>query len=140
MATEYASQYTTGIGGNGIANALASPDCANGCDVKVDPSYASTEGYGSQQMNSSPGSGTHVEDTRGGARVDSYMNPRGPRGSRRRTEHQRGLDAEHGEHLRAGRRVGSGLVWVAHQPFRIDGWVESVPGEPGDAALLQDGL
>ena len=78
--TEYASQYATGIGGNGIANALASPDCANGCDVKVDPSYASTESYGSPQMNSSPSSGTHVEDTRGGARVDSYMNPVGPGG------------------------------------------------------------
>ncbi len=71
----YASQYTTGIGGNGIANALASPDCANGCNVEVDPSYASAEGYGSQQMNSSPSSGTYVEDTRGGARIDSHMNP-----------------------------------------------------------------
>ena len=71
----YASQYATGLGGNGIANALASPDCATGCEVEVDPSYASTESYGSQQMNSSPGSGTHIEDTRGGARTDSYMNP-----------------------------------------------------------------
>ena len=76
----YASQYMTGIGGNGIANALASPDCANGCDLKIDPSYPSTEGYGSQQMNSSQSSGTHVEDTRGGARVESFMNPVTPGG------------------------------------------------------------
>ena len=50
MATEYASQYVTGIGGNGIANAVASPDCANGCDVKVEQSYASTENYRSREL------------------------------------------------------------------------------------------
>jgi hypothetical protein len=76
--TEYASQYATGIGGNGIANAVASPDCANGCQIEVDPSYALTEDYAPQQWNSSPNSGTHVEDTRGGARTDSYLNPVNP--------------------------------------------------------------
>ena len=76
--TEYASQYTTALGNNGIANALASPDCVNGCEVKVDPSYQSGEIYVTQQWNSSPNSGTHVEDTRGGARSDNYMNPVDP--------------------------------------------------------------
>ncbi len=137
---EYASQYTTGIGGNGIANALASPDCANGCEVEVDPSYASTESYGSQQMNSSPSSGTHVARYAGWSACRQLYESGEPFGARRRREHQRDLYAEHGEHLRAGRRAGPGLVRVAHQPFRIDGRVEPVPGKPGDAALLQDGL
>jgi lysophospholipase L1-like esterase len=71
---EYASQYLTGLGGNGIANAVMSPDCASGCDVKVDRSYNVTEGYHPAAWNSGSG-GTHVEDDRNGQRRDNYLNP-----------------------------------------------------------------
>jgi trimeric autotransporter adhesin len=73
--SEYASQYIDGRGGNGVANAVASPDCAGGCDVKVEHSYNSTESYQPQNWNSSSTGGTHVEDARGGMRRDSYLNP-----------------------------------------------------------------
>ena len=68
---EYASQYVTGGQTNGIANATASTDCATGCEVKADNSYASTEALHPSQWNSE----THVEDTRDGGRWDSYLNP-----------------------------------------------------------------
>ena len=73
--SEYASQYVTGLGNNGIANAVTSSDCANGCNVKVEPSYNSTENYNPAAWNSSGGAGTHVEDNRNGERRDSYLNP-----------------------------------------------------------------
>ena len=68
---EYASQYTTGGSANGIANAAASTDCASGCEIKADPSYATTEALTPTQWVSQ----THVEDTRKGGRWDSYLNP-----------------------------------------------------------------
>jgi trimeric autotransporter adhesin len=71
---EYASQYVSGNGGNGIANAVSSADCTGGCDVKVERSYSSTENYNAATWNSGAG-GTHVEDDRYGQRYDSYLNP-----------------------------------------------------------------
>jgi trimeric autotransporter adhesin len=71
---EYASQYVSGLGGNGIANAVTSPDCASGCDVKVERSYPVGENYTATTLNSGAG-GTHIEDNRNGARRDTYMNP-----------------------------------------------------------------
>jgi lysophospholipase L1-like esterase len=71
---EYASQYVTGFGNNGIANAVASPDCATGCDVTVEHSYSGNEGYTSRTWNSGSG-GTHLEDKRNGQQRDSYLNP-----------------------------------------------------------------
>jgi hypothetical protein len=68
---EYASQYATGTGANGIANATSSSDCAAGCEVKADTSYTATEPLHPLQWNSQ----THVEDTRLGGRWDSYLNP-----------------------------------------------------------------
>jgi trimeric autotransporter adhesin len=68
---EYASQYINGRGGNGIANAVASTDCTSGCEVKSEQSYAAGELYTSTTWNDQ----THVEDTRGGQRRDTYMNP-----------------------------------------------------------------
>lgn len=68
---EYASQYTTLGSANGIANATASADCASGCEVKADQSYATTEPVHPAQWNSQ----THVEDTRKGGRWDTYLNP-----------------------------------------------------------------
>jgi hypothetical protein len=67
---EYASQYVTGRGNNGIANAAASPDCANGCELQVEPDYTS-ESYITSALNNQ----THLRDNRGGRQVDSYMNP-----------------------------------------------------------------
>jgi trimeric autotransporter adhesin len=74
---EYASQYVSGLGGNGISNAVTSTDCASGCDVKVDRSYTIPESYLSTTWNSGTGiaGGTHVEDDRNGQRRDVYMNP-----------------------------------------------------------------
>ncbi len=68
---EYASQYISGRGDDGIANAVTSADCTGGCEVKAEQSYASGELYTSTQWNDQ----THVEDTRGGQRRDTYMNP-----------------------------------------------------------------
>ena len=69
-SVEYASQYVTGNGNNGIANATASPDCANGCDVRAEHSY-SNETYSTASLNNQ----THIQDARGGRQVDSYLNP-----------------------------------------------------------------
>jgi trimeric autotransporter adhesin len=71
---EYASQYQSGRGDNGIANALTSADCASGCEVKAEQTYASTEQYTPSQWNDQ----THLEDTRQGQRRDSYLNPESP--------------------------------------------------------------
>ncbi|HEV2708924.1 MAG TPA: SGNH/GDSL hydrolase family protein [Edaphobacter sp.] len=71
----YAGQYVSPSGNDGIANALAGPDCAGGCDIDVEPSYLFSEGYTPSTWNSSTTSGTHVEDRREGARRDSYFNP-----------------------------------------------------------------
>ena len=71
---EYASQYVTGLGNNGIANALTGPDCASGCDLNVERSYASPENYFASAWNSGSG-GTHMEDRRNGQRRDTYLNP-----------------------------------------------------------------
>jgi hypothetical protein len=60
---EYASQYVSGAGNNGIANAAASPDCASGCEVKAEQTYAGTENVAPTSWNN----GTHVTDDRGGA-------------------------------------------------------------------------
>jgi trimeric autotransporter adhesin len=77
---EYASQYVTGLGNNGIANALAGPDCASGCDVTVERSYVSPESYSAPTWNSSSG-GTHLEDSRNGQRRDIFLNPTSPLGN-----------------------------------------------------------
>jgi trimeric autotransporter adhesin len=68
---QYASQYTNGRGNNGIANATTSSDCANGCEVKAESSYASTEKYTPTDWNSQ----THLEDARSGQRRDVYLDP-----------------------------------------------------------------
>jgi hypothetical protein len=72
---EYASQYVNGLGNNGIANAMTGPDCANGCDLNVEPTYLFNENYTPSTWNSSTNGGTHVEDRRSGERRDSYFNP-----------------------------------------------------------------
>jgi hypothetical protein len=69
--TEYASQYVAGRGDDGISIAVTSGDCANGCDVKAERSYASNEIYTPTDWNNQ----THLEDARKGQRRDVYLNP-----------------------------------------------------------------
>ena len=74
-STGYASQYVTGQGGNGIANAVASADCAGGCQVIAEQSYAGAEALMPALWPSTATNGTHVEDLRGGGRHDVFYNP-----------------------------------------------------------------
>jgi hypothetical protein len=67
---QYASQYVTGRGNNGIANAAAGPDCVNGCEIDAEQDYTN-ESYPTAALNNQ----THVHDSRGGGQVDSYKNP-----------------------------------------------------------------
>ncbi|HEX4154380.1 MAG TPA: hypothetical protein VHY48_02085 [Acidobacteriaceae bacterium] len=67
----YASQFPSGDGNNGIANALTSTACTTGCLVKVDPSYASGEPVIISEI---PQAG-HVVDERGGADVETFVDP-----------------------------------------------------------------
>ncbi len=68
---EYASQYVAGSGNNGIANATASPDCAGGCDVVAEQTYASAEPLVPLSWNNQ----THVQDLRGGGVAETFLNP-----------------------------------------------------------------
>ena len=45
--------------------------------MKAEQSYRASEGYTPASWNSGPTSGTHLEDSRGGQRHDSYFNPFG---------------------------------------------------------------
>jgi len=65
----YASQYAAGSGG--IANALASPDCVGGCNVHVEQTYNSPDGY---QYSEIPGKG-RVVDERGGGASETTVDP-----------------------------------------------------------------
>jgi hypothetical protein len=67
---EYASQYVSGRGNDGIANVTASSECTNGCEVKVEQDYTD-ETYSTASLSSQ----THIKDARGGRQVDSYINP-----------------------------------------------------------------
>jgi hypothetical protein len=67
---EYASQYANGRGNNGIANAVGSTDCANGCEVKAEQDYTNEKYYAGTFNNQ-----THLQDARGGRQVDTYLNP-----------------------------------------------------------------
>ena len=66
---QYASQYVTGAGNNGIANATAT--CTSGCEVAVEQTYPSVEGVVPGGWSNQ----THVEDHRGGATTETFLNP-----------------------------------------------------------------
>ncbi len=72
--TLHANDYPNGAGNNGIANAAASTDCANGCQVRADQTYASTEIAAPTTWANK----THVEDDRGGGVYESFLNPLPP--------------------------------------------------------------
>ena len=68
-------QFSALPGNNGIANAVASPACAGGCQMTVEQEYNSGETVDASQLSSSPMNGTHVEDLRGGGRHETFVNP-----------------------------------------------------------------
>jgi len=74
-STGYASQYATAQGGNGLANAVASPDCVGGCQITIEQGYTAREGMTPALWPSTATNGTHVEDLRGGGRHDLFLNP-----------------------------------------------------------------
>ncbi len=65
-----ATGWLTGNGSNGINNALASSNCASGCEVLASQSYPGTEGAPSAGL----ASGTHIVDLRGGSDVEMFEN------------------------------------------------------------------
>jgi trimeric autotransporter adhesin len=69
----YATPYIS-AGGDGIANALASPDCASGCDVWIENTYPSNEGASLLQIPAK----TRVVDERGGSEAEIALNPLSP--------------------------------------------------------------
>ncbi len=69
---QYASQYATGAGNNGIANAAAS--CTSGCEIAVEQTYPSAENVAPRTWSNK----THVEDKRGGATTETFLNPLPP--------------------------------------------------------------
>jgi hypothetical protein len=70
----YASQYVAASGNNGIANALASSDCAAGCKIVVEPTYTGTDASNPGTLPANP-AGTVVVDQRGGAQTLTGINP-----------------------------------------------------------------
>jgi hypothetical protein len=78
----YAAEAQTGTGNNGIANATAAANCANGCDVVADPGYAETESPAAYSLQGWQGLGwkpqTHLRDERGGRVTESFLNPHNP--------------------------------------------------------------
>jgi hypothetical protein len=67
----YASQFQSGDGGSGIANALATCTSASNCHVTVDPSYSYNEAVTAAAI---PEQG-RVEDERGGADTETFIDP-----------------------------------------------------------------
>ncbi len=65
-----AKNYISSSGSNdGIAHALASSDCATGCTVRADQTYPGNEPFTFHANQ------THLDDLRGGATVEYYLNP-----------------------------------------------------------------
>jgi len=107
----YASQYQTGTGNNGIADAAASPDCVSGCDVVAEQTYNSPEGAQPTTWNNQ----TRLDDRRGGASNETFLNPVG--GSSQDVARSINLFSTAsavGEHLRTGAEEmqSTGLVIV----------------------------
>ena len=77
---EYASQYATGGGNNGIANATSSSDCTSaaaaglGCMVVAEPGLTSAE----IPYPATWPTATYVDDRREGAHHENFFNPHNP--------------------------------------------------------------
>ena len=73
-SVQYASQFVTGSGNNGVANAVASANCTGGCTIVAEQTYPAVEPVVTQKLTSQ----THVVDERGGATKESFFNPLNP--------------------------------------------------------------
>jgi hypothetical protein len=69
----YASQYVD-LGGDGIANALASPDCTSGCDLEVEDTYSAGEGFSTGELPTK----ARVIDSRGGSEAETVVDALSP--------------------------------------------------------------
>lgn len=69
----YAKQYQSQQGNDGITNALTSPDCATGCSVVADPTYAGVDNFSLRNSRSA------LIDQRGGAIDEDFFNPQSPK-------------------------------------------------------------
>lgn len=70
--TLYAKEYASTLGSDGVSNALASPDCAAGCDVHVDPDYTDAGPFGTLPLQA------RVTDFRGGKEGVAAQDPLSP--------------------------------------------------------------
>lgn len=70
----YASQFQSPNGGDGIANALASPACGVSCSIVAEANYNANEPVPVEQMPD----GGHVTDLRKGGHVETFLNAKNP--------------------------------------------------------------
>ena len=68
-----ATGFLSGGGNNGMANALASPECTGGCSVEASQTYPGTESVPAGAIPS----GGSISDARGGTRSEISVNPLG---------------------------------------------------------------
>lgn len=68
-----ATGFLAAGGNNGVINALGSTECGSGCEVRASRTYPGTEPI---SIGAIP-SGSHVQDARGGALQDYFVNPMG---------------------------------------------------------------
>ncbi len=121
----YASQYQTGDGGNGIANALASQNCGSDCIVIADPGYTVGEPVRLAQI---PDSG-RVVDLRYGSKTETYMNPVGPSGgSTSETLSQISTNSDVNSTV-AGSGVGSTRMTFSVSNTAMAGGANQLPGD-----------
>ncbi len=69
----YAQEFISQQGSDGIANALAAPECGTNCTVRVDPDYTGND------LSAAPKQGTNIVDKRGGQIHETYFSPVNPR-------------------------------------------------------------
>jgi len=121
----YASQFQTGDGNNGIANALASPDCGTGCTVVVDPDYT-----GEPLITAQIPDNGHVVDLRNGRTVETVVNPVNPGsgGSTGRTLTQITTNSD-ANSIIAGGGVGSTRIAMSVSNTAMAGGVNQLPGD-----------
>ena len=135
---EDATQYASGGGNNGIANATASADCANGCQVKVDQNDPSTE----QPVAGNWKNKTHVADERGGSTYESFRESALPPQPAVDNNVAKTIDVTSTQSAQAVKAAdgGGGDLFFGpdNQQPGADGRVEPVPGgDPGGSALFQ---
>ncbi len=69
----YAQEFISQQGNDGIANALAAPDCGTNCTVRVEPDYTGND------VSGGPKQGATIVDRRGGQVRETYFSPVSPR-------------------------------------------------------------